>query len=140
MSGFTKVRSIERKKALGEVFTPPELVKIMLDKLPDEVWSDTSKTFCDPAGCGNGNFLVEVIKRKIEAGLTPARALNTTFGIDIMQDNIDECRERLLKQAEESSNEERNEQWVKIVEHNIICGDALTFDWDAFEPLELKED
>ena len=134
------MRSRDRASQLGEVFTPFELVRQMLDEWSKTFWADQTKNIGDITGCGNGNFLVEVIKRKIEAGLTPIQALNTTFGIDIMQDNIDECRERLLKQAEESSNQQRNEQWVKIVEHNIICGDALAFDWDAFEPLELKED
>lgn len=134
------MRTKKRAEQFGEVFTPIRIVHQMLDMWPCTYWSDATQTIGDITGCGNGNFLVEIIKRKIEAGLTPTQALNTTFGIDIMQDNIDECRERLLKQAEESSNEERNEQWVKIVEHNIICGDALTFDWDAFEPLEFKED
>ena len=116
------------KNGLGEVFTPPELVKMMLDKLPKEKWSDPTYTVADSTGCGNGNILVEVIKRKIEAGLTPLKALSTVYGLDIMEDNIIECRERLLKQAEDSSGQKRTVLWKLVVLHNIVCCDALTFD------------
>lgn len=101
---------------------------MMLDKLPKEKWSDPTCTVADTAGCGNGNFLVEVIKRKIEAGSTPFQALSTVFGLDIMEDNINECRERLLKQAEDSSGQKRTVLWKLAVLHNIVCCDALTFD------------
>jgi hypothetical protein len=129
----------ERINKFGEVFTPPELVFKCLDWFPCETWSDPTKTIIDPAGCGNGNFLVEVIKRKIEHGSTPLQALNTTFGIDIMQDNIDECRERLLLQAEESSKSRIDERCIRAVLHNIIRGDALDFDWDKFEQLSFND-
>lgn len=46
----------------GEVFTPPALINEMLDKLPEEVWSDTTKTFFDPCA-GKGNFPIQVVKR-----------------------------------------------------------------------------
>lgn len=116
------------KNGLGEVFTPPELVKMMLDKFEKEEWSDPTCIFADPTGCGNGNILVEAIKRKIEAGLKPLKALSTVYGLDIMEDNIIECRERLLKQAEDSSGQKRTVLWKLAVLHNIVCCDALTFD------------
>jgi hypothetical protein len=129
------MRSKQRVKQLGEVFTPPLLVSKMLDKLPSDVWTDPTKTIADPVGCGNGNFLVEVIRRKIEGGSTPTQALSTTFGIDIMQDNVDECHERLLRQAEESSKQQRTDEWVMLVKKNIICGDALEYDWGKHPPI-----
>jgi hypothetical protein len=89
-----------RIKQTAEVFTPPELVNEMLDKLPDDVWIE-SKTFCDPA-CGNGNMLVEVLKRKLEKGHDPLNALKSIYGTDIMKDNIDECRIRLLNIVKEN--------------------------------------
>ena len=57
-----------RSKRNAEVFTPPTLVKQMLDKLPEQLWED-GKTFCDPA-CGNGNFLIAILWRKLELGHT----------------------------------------------------------------------
>jgi hypothetical protein len=115
------IKSKKRVKELGEVFTPPALVEEMLDKLPPEVWA-TDKTFLDPT-CGHGNFLVGVVKRKLETGSTPLQALSTTFGIDIMQDNVDECRGRVLEAV---GNPEGGEE---IVKRNIRCADSLQFDW-----------
>ena len=60
------MRSQQRKKDLGEVFTPSELVNEMLDKLPQDVWA-LEKTFCDNS-CGNGNFLVAILERLNKGG------------------------------------------------------------------------
>jgi hypothetical protein len=114
-------KSKKRVKELGEVFTPPTLVEEMLDKLPPEVWA-TDKTFLDPT-CGHGNFLVGVVKRKIETGSTSLQALSTTFGIDIMQDNIDDCHQRVLEAAGNPAG------GLEIVKRNIVCADSLKFDW-----------
>lgn len=54
--------SKEKSDAHGEVFTPPVLINEMLDQLPNEIWSDKTKTFFDPAS-GNGNFHIQVLKR-----------------------------------------------------------------------------
>jgi type I restriction-modification system DNA methylase subunit len=120
------VKSKERVKSLGEVFTPIELVENMLDRLPLELWADPSKTFCDPS-CGNGNFLVAVLKRKLKAKHTVRQALSSVYGVDIMLDNVEECRERLLKTARMSGNASAR----AIVEQNVVCADALTYDWDC---------
>jgi hypothetical protein len=117
------IKSKARVKELGEVFTPPELVNEMLDRLPPELWTDPTKTYIDPA-CGTGNFLVEVVRRKIEAGSTPLQALETTYGIDIMEDNVQECRQRLLEAAG------RPEGGEPIINHRIACADALKVDLD----------
>ena len=89
------VKSKERIKKYGEVFTPPELVGEILDKLPEDTILDPKKTVLDPS-CGNGNFLVEVMKMRLEAGLHPTQSLATIFGVEIQQDNVEECRDRLL--------------------------------------------
>ncbi len=125
MTKLTK--SKERVKDLGEVFTPPELVEEMLDRIPKAMWSDHSKNFIDSA-CGNGNFLVAVMERKIRAGSSPLKALCTTFGIDIMEDNVRECRERLLKAAGHPHGGQA------VVEHNILCGDSLKMLQDGKNP------
>lgn len=120
-------KSKARVKALGEVFTPPELVSEMLDRLPPEVFTDPAKTFLDPA-CGTGNFLVEVVRRKMTGGSTPLQALSTTYGIDIMEDNVAECRERLLAVA---TNPVDGEKWVL---RNIRCADALKVSTEELWP------
>jgi hypothetical protein len=91
-------KSKERIKKTGEVFTPQWLVDQMLDELPQDLFVNPEKTFIDPA-CGDGNILVRVLRRKIEGGSTPLKALQTTYGVDLMEDNIQKCRRRLFSVA-----------------------------------------
>jgi type I restriction-modification system DNA methylase subunit len=117
MSGVERDRS--RVKATGEVFTPTRLVQEMLDQIPVGQFEDPAKTFLDPS-CGDGQFLGEVLIRKMENGSTFEQALGTVYGVDLMQDNVDECRKRLLCGREDLRH---------IVERNIVCHDALTYDY-----------
>jgi type I restriction-modification system DNA methylase subunit len=126
------VRSNERKKKLGEVFTPLKLLNEILDRLPEESWSDKSKTFLDPTS-GNGNFLIEVVRRKIEHGSTPVQALSTTYGVDIMTDNVTEAHRRLLKVASEASGVDIQLEWADVVLRNVVKADALTYKFDFME-------
>lgn len=116
------IRNKKRINITGEIFTPPELVNELLDHLPLEVWQ-SGKTFCDPA-CGDGNFLEEVVKRKIANGISPTDAIKTTFGVDIMPDNVQACRSRLLSIVGKTP------EHVNIVSTNIVCADALTYDFN----------
>lgn len=114
----------KRRKQSAEDFTPPFLVNQMLDKLPEETWQE-DKTFCDPA-CGNGNMLVEVIKRKLSKNHNPIKALSTVYGCDIMPDNIKECRLRLLKIIVNHYKQNKlpspnRIELIKILWQNIIC-------------------
>ena len=107
----------KRVKKTAEVFTPNKLVNEVLDKLPSEVWEEKEdNTFLDPA-CGNGNFLIHVLWRKIAKGHDPTEALKTVYGVDIMQDNIKECRLRLLKII--SIYEEITKKHIEIIFTNI---------------------
>jgi len=114
----TKEQRDARKKKTAEIFTPPKLVNEMLDKLPDEIW-EPGKTFCDPA-CGNGNILIEVLKRKLQHKQNPTVALESIYGVDIMGDNIEECRERLLGVIKETTETTKiTAKMRKIVNRNI---------------------
>ena len=114
---------------LGEVFTPPYLVQKMLDLVPPETWQDPSKTFLEPS-CGNGNFVVAIIQRKIDSGSTLEQALSTTFGVDIDEMNVLECHERvrrLFALGDDIS-------LLAIVLNNIKLGDLLTADSEGIVP------
>jgi ribosomal protein L11 methylase PrmA len=102
----------------GEVFTPASLVNEMLDKLPQDVLLNPEKVIGDIAGCGNGNFLIEVLNRRMKAGVSHLNALKTIYGIDIDEPNVKECKERL------SLNSKEKEIW-DVLNHNIICADSL---------------
>ena len=110
-------RAVERVKATGEVFTPTELVNDVLDQLPQEDFADPEKTFIDNS-CGDGQFLSEVLIRKVEAGLDFEQALRTIYGVDLMPDNVELCRDRLLCGKEE---------YRHIVMQNIVCADAIRY-------------
>jgi len=114
------VRNAKRISKNGEVFTPTALVREILSQLPPELFSDSTETFLDPC-CGNGQFLSEVIIWKLQNGSSFKEALKTTYGVDIMLDNVDVCRERILCGVEE---------YRYIVERNIVCADALTFNFE----------
>ena len=108
-----------RAKQTAEIFTPYFLVNEILDKLSHfspEAW-EKEKTFLDPA-CGNGNFLIFVLWRKIALGHSPLEALKTIYGVDIMSDNIRECRLKLLKIV--SLVESITLEHIKIVFKNIV--------------------
>ena len=115
MSGVEREKT--RVKATGEVFTPTPFVQKLLDQLPSEVFTDVTKTILDPS-CGDGQFLGEVLIYKMENGSTFEQALSTIYGVDLMQDNVELCRERLLCGREDLRH---------IVERNIVCADALRY-------------
>lgn len=123
------VRSKERIQSTGEVFTPDVLVDEILSKIEPELFKDPSKTFIDPA-CGDGNFLVQVLQRKLDGGSTPAQALSTIFGVDIMPDNIERCQDRLLHIVVKrfSATETDLDKYLSIIERNIVCDNALSPD------------
>ena len=127
MSGVDREKA--RVKSTGEVFTPTPLVQEILNKLHQDVFTDPTKTFLDPT-CGDGQFLGEVLIRKMENGSTFEQALSTTYGVDLMQDNVALCRERLLCGRTDLAH---------IVERNIVCHDALTYDY-SFNGTNMNQD
>ena len=124
-----------RVKQSAEIFTPPKLVNEMLDKLPKEVW-DGSKTFLDPAA-GNGEFLIFVFLRKIQRGHTPLSALKTIYGVELLNDNVQECRVRLLKLA--SYFDKITIKHIEIIWTNIVCADSLKYDFEFESQPTLKQ-
>ena len=108
MSG--QIKSKKRVRDHGEVFTAEREVKAMCDLIPK--WTGN---VLEPA-CGNGNFLVEIARRKHAAGMTPDEASSTIFGIDILQDNVVEARARLLEVLPGTE---------EILKRNIVYGDFL---------------
>ena len=125
-------RDQNRIKVTGEVFTPTPLVQEVLDKMPQELFLDPTKTFFDPS-CGDGQFLGEVLIRKVENGIDFETALGSIYGVDLMQDNIDLCQERLLCGKDNLRH---------IVEKNIVCADALKYHYrfDGTDPYKTEQD
>jgi hypothetical protein len=140
-------RGGKRVKATGECFTPTPLVQEILDKIPLEQFQDKTKTFLDPT-CGDGQFLSEVIIKKMENGSTHEQALMTTYGADLMLDNCIECIKRIYAVTEDEIKTIKGtkipKQWkrdgVKAIFKvndqitNIVCADGLKYDFSFGEP------
>lgn|GEM_PF-1731858 len=124
-----------RKLHTSEFFTPFEKVQERLDTYDISIWQDATSQFLDPT-CGDGQFLSEVLIRKLQNGVDFEQALSTIYGVDLMQDNVDLCRERLLCNREDLRH---------IAEKNIVCADGLKYHFrfdgsppDDAEQLELE--
>ena len=129
MSGIERDKL--RVKETAEVFTPTPLVQEMLDKLPQELFEDPTKTFLDPS-CGDGQFLSEVVIRKMERnGCTLEHALSTTYGVELMEDNVKLCKERL-------GGPNQTQEILDILDKNIVCADALKYDYSFGEPVGIE--
>ncbi len=128
--GNKLIKSKQRVKDFAEVYTPEWLINNMLDTIPKSVYENIESTFLEPS-CGNGNFLAVILKRKfarckdIADGL---KSLNSIFGVEIQQDNVEECRERLLdmfKRHFPNANELAVNVAKKFLKTHIICDDFL---------------
>lgn len=109
----------QNRNNLGEVFTPTALVEQMLSYVDKSLFTDYEKTVID-SGCGNGQMLAVVLYERLKNKLDFEKSLSTIYGVDINETNVELCRERLLCGREDLRH---------IVERNIVCHDALTYDY-----------
>jgi SAM-dependent methyltransferase len=139
-----QVKSKKRVTDHGEVFTSEREVNAMLDMVKQETERIDSR-FLEPA-CGTGNFLVEVLRRKLtivenrykksqlEFERYAVIAISSIYGVDILEDNVMECRNRLFEIFDKKyttfyktkCKEECRTSIKYILERNILRGDALT--------------
>lgn len=122
---FKKKHSKDAIKKRGEVFTPEFMVEEMLSTLPKEYFTSSEKTVLDNS-CGNGNFLVKVLEWRMKNNISHIDALKTIYGIELDQSNVRECRERL------SLGDQDTEIW-KVLNHNIVCANALDPNHDGWK-------
>ena len=126
------IKSKKRVRDHGEVFTPPHIVKEMISLVPDYVWSDPSKIMLEPS-CGTGNFVVEMIRKKISSGCTPLQAIETTFAVDILMDNVSTTRRRILDEIYDQIDDKGFRRAVCIIHYNIF---KVTNTLETLEELE----
>lgn len=125
-----QIKTKQRVKDFGEVFTNEREVKAMCDLINQDTWNNIASTFLEPA-CGNGNFLVEIYRRKLERCETEKdglKALASIVGIDIQADNVQESRQRLKQMYVDkfpNANEIALQMADMILKNNIMCGDSL---------------
>lgn len=147
------VKSKQRVADHGEVFTPAWMVEAMLDLVKDETERIDSR-FLEPA-CGSGNFLIQILRRKLAAvelryGKSDFErrhyalvALMCIYGIELLDDNIAECRANVLEIFSEYLKlDEADELYMAaslVLSQNLIHGDALTMLCQEGEPITFSE-
>lgn len=153
----SQVKSKQRVRDHGEVFTNEREVNAMLDLVKDET-ENIESTFLEPA-CGDGNFLSEILRRKLV--IVKERysrnlenyekysivAISSIYGVELLKDNVVACIDRLfsiwngeyLKVAKKQINEDVQDACRYILKKNILCGDALTLKQENGEPIIFAE-
>jgi hypothetical protein len=139
-TGVTYIKSKKRVADHGEVFTPAWMVDAMLDLVKDETERIDSR-FLEPS-CGSGNFLIQVLQRKLSAvelrygqsafekGHYALLALMCIYGIELLRDNIVECGTNLLDIFAEYLGVDDADNFYRaasfVLSLNLVHGDALT--------------
>lgn len=147
------VKSKQRVADHGEVFTPPWMVEAMLDLVKGETGRIDSR-FLEPA-CGSGNFLVQVLHRKLAAvelkyGKSDFEkrhfalfGLMCIYGVELLPDNIAECRDNLLDIVAEYLGLDETSDLYQAAGHvlsqNLVHGDALTMLDRDKQPITFAE-
>jgi len=147
------VRSKQRVADHGEVFTPPWMVEAMLDLVKDETERIDSR-FLEPA-CGSGNFLVKIFQRKLAAvelkfGTSDFEkrhyallALMCIYGIELLPDNIAECRANMLEVLTDylslGEEDELYQAASYVLSQNLVHGDALSMLTNVGDPITFAE-
>ena len=147
------VKSKQRVADHGEVFTPAWMVEAMLDLVKDETERIDSR-FLEPA-CGSGNFIVQILKRKLavvelkfgksdfERQHYALYGLMCIYGIELLVDNIAECRANVLEVFADYLKVDEADDLYRAATHvlstNLVHGDALTMRETDGQPITFAE-
>ena len=147
------VKSKQRVADHGEVFTPAWMVEAMLDQVKDETERIDSR-FLEPA-CGSGNFIVQILKRKLavvelkfgksdfERQHYALYGLMCIYGIELLVDNIAECRANVLEVFADYLKVDEADDLYRAATHvlstNLVHGDALTMRETDGQPITFAE-
>jgi hypothetical protein len=147
------IKSKQRVADHGEVFTPEWLVDAMLDLVKDETERLDSR-FLESA-CGSGNFLTKILKRKlatVEIKYSKSEfdrkhyavlSLMCIYGIELLKDNITECKSNLLEIFSEYLNLTLEDDFYRcgeyVLSQNIVHGNALSMKDTTGKPIAFAE-
>ena len=112
-----KTRGEKRVKLTGEVFTPIDLCLRMVNEIPITTLQNPKSTFLDNS-CGDGNFLVALLKVLSKHHDRNDVLNNMIYGVDLMPDNVVEAKKRLGLTPDMKG-------W-----HHVVCADGLTYDYE----------
>ena len=126
-----------------EDFTPECVVNMLLpEDMNHPLYTDFTKTFLDPC-CGTGNIIIVLLRRRLDHcknGNDIVSAVKTIYGTELMQDNVDELKSRVIMTIKESEIQCDMDKINSILNSNIICTDFFKWDYEKWKPIEeIKE-
>lgn len=144
LDGYANDERVARRKTndklkisnTNEYFTPYSIVKKICNKISEDKWNDPNSEFLEPS-MGNGNFIVYIIYNKIKHGSTWEQALSHTWGVELIHDNVQETKDRIISLLTEMKIPFDKEEALKIMDHNLVCSNF--FDWDFENWCPIKE-
>jgi hypothetical protein len=124
----------ERHHITQEDFTPVEVCRLLYKNIDKELYYNFNKTLCDVAA-GTGNIIRFLLKERLNYCQTfndIKEALGTIYGVELMEDNVEECYKLIIKDIKAFANSKKIvivvEEILDILKNNIVCSN--TFDWD----------
>lgn len=134
LSGYdTDIRKSRRKGGKinsQEFFTPYSIVKRMCDKVSEEDWANPDKTFLEPCA-GNYQFVIFILYRRIhEYNIHWQKALETTYALELMADNVQEGRQRIHELLRNIAPDYSPSVADEIMDKNFVCHDFFTWDFE----------
>ena len=128
----------KRRKGAGgtqEFFTPYELVKKMAEHIDEKSWADPEKTFLEPC-FGNGQFVIYIIFKRLAAGLNWRDVMSTLYGVELMEDNVNKTKNRIIELFDGLGIEYEKEELLEIMNNNLVCHDFFTWDFENWKEME----
>lgn len=136
LKGYEETRKDRRKGANStqEFFTPYSIVKRMCEKIDDSLWADPKKTILEPC-FGNGQFIVYIIYNRLMHGVPLFDTLLTLRGVELMPDNVAECKERVFKLLDGMEVPYDRETVQYLLDRNLVCADFFKWDFKKWQPI-----
>ena len=138
LSNYATETRVNRRKtgiSTNEFFTPYSIIMKMCDKVPESDWADPEKTFCEPC-FGNGQFILAIIYKRLMAGVDLMTTLKTLFGVELMEDNVQETKDRILDMLDKMEIEYHRPSVMKILNKNLVCSDFFKWDFENWCPIK----
>lgn len=98
------------------------------------MWADPDRTFLEPS-FGDGNLIIAILYRRIiEHGIDWRTTLETLYGVELMQDNVDETKERIIDLLNKLNIEYDKDVAYEIMNRNLVCSDFFKWNFEEWRP------
>ena len=110
----------------------------MCAKVSEEDWKNPKKTFIEPC-LGNGQFVLYIIWKRLQSGISLKDTLNTLYGIELLEDNVKESKERIVRLLNTLHVKYDKEEVFEILDRNLVCADFLKWNCEEWRPYTEEE-